>query len=80
MFDHKFHRAIKGYVSLNNTMKQNPSKVIPCTKIGRNQINKIIEKITEEEYHTSLVNIDFNYYMKNYFEYYQMTLPDPSNQ
>jgi len=80
MFDINFYEAVIGFVDLNNTFKQKPQAVMPSKTVGgKTRVNKVVTKNTEK-FHTFHNKLDFNYYMKTYFKYFNMRFPKSTNK
>jgi hypothetical protein len=81
MFDINFYEAVTRFVDLNDKIKQNPKELIPSkASCGRSNVyTKFSENIKKYE-HTLHHKLAFKYYMKIYFNYFDMSLPDASNK
>ena len=70
MFDLNFYYAIFGYFTYHMKIKQTPTEVLP-KKGNRSTIAKMLAK-SEDEHRIHYKNAYFNYYMKKYFEYFNI--------
>ncbi len=70
MFDLAFYKLVIGFCAYVTAMKQNPKNFLPMygdTKKFLQHLNKV-----EEQYHVRDSNLFMNYYMKKYFEYFNL--------
>ena len=70
MFDLDFYIAVDGFFTYHMKIKQIPLKFLP-KRGNRTTVADMLRK-TEEEHHIRYTNAYFNYYMKKYFEYFNI--------
>jgi hypothetical protein len=70
MFDLAFYKLVIGFCAYVTAMKQNPKSFIPM--YGDKEISLQHLNTIEDQFHVRISNLYMNYYMKKYFEYFNL--------
>ena len=73
MFDHAFYKLVIGFCDYVTAMKQNPEIFIPM--FGNRELCFQHLNTIEDQFHVRISNFYMNYYMKKYFEYFNLCHP-----
>ena len=71
MFDLNFHKSVGGFSKYHTSIKQEPKKVV-APGYGNNKVFAERVDASEEKHHIRHTDVFFNYYMKKWFDYFEI--------